>query len=379
MSAVRQFKSVEEMHGGSSAMVRIALAGNPNCGKTTVFNGYTGARQHVGNYPGVTVDRKEGQLVFNGETVTLVDLPGTYSLTAYSQEELVARRELAANNVQAVIDVVDSSALERNLLLTVQMLEMGMPVVLACNMMDEARAAGIHIDMDRLGRMLGIPVVPMVARTGEGLKKAMELAVGLARAGKRDPLRLSYGADLDTALLELEKGIESSGLLAARYQSRWVALKLLEGDGDMLKEARAADAKTTAELEAVCKKAVAHVRDTLNTNMESVITDHRYGYIRSILRDGIVSQDPGKSRLALSDKLDKVLTNAFFGPLIMLGVLYLIYQITFEVGAYPQGWVEDGFAWLGDFCTKVLPEGLASPWSWTASSPVWAAWSVSCP
>ena len=359
MSAVRQFKSVEEMHGGSSAMVRIALAGNPNCGKTTVFNGYTGARQHVGNYPGVTVDRKEGQLVFNGETVTLVDLPGTYSLTAYSQEELVARRELAANNVQAVIDVVDSSALERNLLLTVQMLEMGMPVVLACNMMDEARASGIHIDMDRLGRMLGIPVVPMVARTGEGLKKAMELAVGLARAGKRDPLRLSYGADLDTALLELEKGIESSGLLAARYQSRWVALKLLEGDGDMLKEARAADAKTTAELEAVCKKAVAHVRDTLNTNMESVITDHRYGYIRSILRDGIVSQDPGKSRLALSDKLDKVLTNAFFGPLIMLGVLYLIYQITFEVGAYPQGWVEDGFAWLGDFCTKVLPEGLA--------------------
>ena len=216
MSAVRQFKSVEEMHSGSSAMVRIALAGNPNCGKTTVFNGYTGARQHVGNYPGVTVDRKEGQFVFNGEPVTLVDLPGTYSLTAYSQEELVARRELAANNVQAVIDVVDSSALERNLLLTVQMLEMGMPVVLACNMMDEARAAGIHIDMDRLSRMLGIPVVPMVARTGEGLKKAMELAVGLARAGKRDPLRLSYGADLDTALLELEKGIESSGLLAAR-------------------------------------------------------------------------------------------------------------------------------------------------------------------
>ena len=359
MSAVRQFKSVEEMHSGSSAMVRIALAGNPNCGKTTVFNGYTGARQHVGNYPGVTVDRKEGQFVFNGEPVTLVDLPGTYSLTAYSQEELVARRELAANNVQAVIDVVDSSALERNLLLTVQMLEMGMPVVLACNMMDEARAAGIHIDMDRLSRMLGIPVVPMVARTGEGLKKAMELAVGLARAGKRDPLRLSYGADLDTALLELEKGIESSGLLAARYQSRWVALKLLEGDGDMLKEARAADAKTTAELEAICKKAVAHVRDTLNTNMESVITDHRYGYIRSILRDGIVSQDPGKSRLALSDKLDKVLTNAFFGPLIMLGVLYMIYQITFEVGAYPQGWVEDGFAWLGDFCTSVLPEGLA--------------------
>uniref|UniRef100_UPI00258F6603 FeoB small GTPase domain-containing protein n=1 Tax=uncultured Desulfovibrio sp. TaxID=167968 RepID=UPI00258F6603 len=214
MSAVRQFKAVEEMQGGAPGAVRIALAGNPNCGKTTVFNGYTGARQHVGNYPGVTVDRKEGRFVFNGESVTLVDLPGTYSLTAYSQEELVARRELAGNNVQAVIDVVDSSALERNLLLTVQMLEMGMPVVLACNMMDEARAAGIHIDMERLGRLLGIPVLPMVARTGEGLKKALETAISLAREDKREPLRLSYGSDLDGLIVTLEKKISEGGLLA---------------------------------------------------------------------------------------------------------------------------------------------------------------------
>jgi len=160
--------------------IRIALTGNPNCGKTTVFNGYTGARQHVGNYPGVTVDRKEGHAEIDGKTVTLVDLPGTYSLTAYSQEEIVARRELAFSNVGAVIDVVDASALERNLLLTVQMLEMGMPVVVACNMMDEAKAAGIEIDMPRLSRLLSSPVVSMVAKEEVGLTEALREAVKLA-------------------------------------------------------------------------------------------------------------------------------------------------------------------------------------------------------
>ncbi|MBB5142897.1 ferrous iron transport protein B [Desulfovibrio intestinalis] len=346
-------------HGHHGQALRIALAGNPNCGKTTVFNGYTGARQHVGNYPGVTVDRKEGHIAVNGTHVTVVDLPGTYSLTAYSQEELVARKELAGDNVQAVINVVDASALERNLLLTVQMLEMGTPVVLSCNMMDEARASGVHIDMDRLGTLLGVPVLPMVARTGEGLKEAMEAAVELSKKGKREPMRISYGAELDETLLELEKRIVAANLLTDRYLPSWVALKLLEGDDVVLHEARAADPKTTDELEALRKKIADHTRATLNANLESLITDHRYGYIRSILRDGIFEQDPGKDRLALSDKLDKVLTNALFGPLIMIGVLYLMFYVTFEVGAYPQGWVEDGFGWLGEFFGDVLPDGLA--------------------
>ncbi len=287
-----------------------------------------------------------------------MDLPGAYSLTAYSQEELVARRELAGDNVQAVINVADSSALERNLLLTVQMLEMGMPVALACNMMDEARAAGIHIDTERLGHLLGIPVLPMVARTGEGLKEALETAVNLAREGKREPLRLSYGSDLDTLILTLEKRISEGGMLARRYHPYWVALKLVEGDEELRSEAAADNPSLAAELEELRKKTTAHVRDTLNASMESVITDHRYGYIRSLLRDGIIRQEPGKDRLALSDKLDKALTNAFLGPLIMLGVLYLVYQITFALGAYPQGWAEDVFAWLGDVCTDILPEGL---------------------
>lgn len=359
MSAVRQFNNSDDANFNADGKLRIALAGNPNCGKTTVFNGYTGARQHVGNYPGVTVDRKEGHITVGDDQVTLVDLPGTYSLTAYSMEELVARRELAAGNVQAVIDVVDASALERNMLLTVQMLEMGVPVVLCCNMMDEARAAGIHIDMERLSSLMGIPVMPMVARSGEGLTEAMKVAIQLAKEGKRNALRISYGSDIDPVLLDMEKRIEDTGLLARKYMPHWVALKMLEADSEILSEVRAANAELFEELDAMRKKTISHVRSTLNTNLESIITDYRYGFIRSLLRDGIVTQDAGKDRLAISDKLDRVLTNALLGPIIMIGVLYLMFQVTFTLGAYPQGWVEDGFALLGEVCTTLLPEGLA--------------------
>lgn len=338
--------------------IRIALAGNPNCGKTTVFNGYTGARQHVGNYPGVTVDKKEGFLELDGKHITLVDLPGTYSLSAYSMEELVARRELALAHVGAVINVVDASALERNLLLTVQLLEMGMPLVLACNMMDEAASAGIHIDLPQLSKLLGCPVVAMVAKEDIGLKEAMSDAIAMAEKGPRPPLNISYGSDLDTALLEMEKIIEKSGLLAKAYRPRFIAIKLLENDQAILAEAKKADPETTAKLEAIYDRTARHVRDTFNTDTESIITDHRYGYINSLLKDGVISRDPARDRLAISDKIDRVLTNVFFGPLIMLGVLYLMYVITFEAGAYPQAWVEDGFDLLGDFISAILPEGL---------------------
>ena len=329
--------------GGQGKMatgaLRIALAGNPNCGKTTVFNAYTGARQHVGNYPGVTVDRKEGHVRHGNADITLVDLPGTYSLTAYSMEELVARAELGSGDVQAVINVVDASALERNLLLTVQMMEMGLPVVLVCNMMDEARKAGVHIDMDRLSRMMGIPVVSAVARTGEGLQQALGEAVRLAGQGKRRVLEINYGADIDEGLRAMCGIIRREGLLP-KYEPHWIAVKLMEGDAEIRKEVQQAGSAAAAELDAVRRKVAEHIRTAHNISMEAYITDARYGYIRGLLRDGVVRQDAGKDRLALSDKLDKVLTNAFFGPLIMLVVLYGLFYVTIEVGAYPQGWVE---------------------------------------
>lgn len=340
----------------------VALAGNPNSGKTTAFNAYTGARQHVGNYPGVTVERKEGTAHLDGNPVRVMDLPGTYSLTAYSEEEIVVRRELTERPPLAVIDVVDASALERNLFLTVQLLELGLPVVLALNMMDEARASGVHIDVDRLSERLRSPVVETVARTGEGLDEALAAALELGRRGhdreRGEALSISYGPDLDPVLTAMQSRIEESGLLRGRYPSRWLALKLLEGDEVAWTEARAADGALAARLRAEYDAVAAHIRSTLHTTPDALISDYRYGFIRGLLKGGVMRRESGKDRLALSDKLDKVLVNALLGPIIMLAVLYLVFQVVFVLGAYPQGWVEDFFGWLGGMVTDVLPEGM---------------------
>ena len=339
--------------------VRIALAGNPNCGKTTAFNEYTGTHQHVGNYPGVTVDKKEGYVSIDGVEVLMVDLPGTYSLTAYSQEEIVTRAVLAPEKAEekpmAVVDLVDTSALERNLFLTVQIMEMGLPVVLACNMMDEARKAGIQVDTKELGKQLGIPVVATVARSGEGLKDALREAIAFGRRGSA-PLNISYGPDLDPVLTKMERLLAEKGLLTDRYPARWIALKVLENDSEILRQVeRMPD--VAAQLRADRETVADHLRDTLQTSPEAIIADYRYGFIRGVLRSGAVRRESAKDRLELSDKLDKVLTNTLFGPLIMLGVLYAMFQLTFVIGAYPQGWVEDGFGWLGETVSTLMPDG----------------------
>lgn len=337
---------------------RIALAGNPNCGKTTLFNAYTGSRQHVGNYPGVTVDRKEGTISVGNTPVTLVDLPGTYSLTAYSQEELVARDELSLGRVDAVIDCADASALERNMLLTVQMMEMGMPVVLACNMMDEARKAGIHIDMQKLSEQLGTPVLPIVARNGEGIREVARAALDLAKKGRKEPLHINYGPELTEAVEALEKRLSEEKILIDRYHPHWTALKLLEGDTKVQESVREARPDLAPEILSYCEGIEEKVKAATQATCESVITDARYGYIRGLLAQGVVKQDPGKDRLALSDRLDKILTNRFLGPLIMIGVLYLMFVITFNLGAYPQEWLEDFFAWMGSELGDHMDDGL---------------------
>lgn len=341
--------------------VRIALAGNPNCGKTTAFNNYTGTHQHVGNYPGVTVEKKEGFLNVDGQNVRLIDLPGTYSLTAYSMEELVTRAVLAPVNTeerpQAVVDIVDSSALERNLYLTVQIMEMGLPVVLACNMMDEARKAGIRLALHKLGQRLGIPVCATVARSGEGLKEAMRAALDCAKDGELKPLNISYGPDLDPVHQEMTEIIREKALLTARYPARWTALKILEGDSEILKEAREQLPDVLALLQEKREQVARHLEEIHANTPEAVITDYRYGFIRSVLADGVMQRDNTRDRLAITDKLDRVFTNTFFGPLIMLAIMYTMFVLTFEVGAFPQGWVEDAFGLLGDTLNEALPDG----------------------
>lgn len=341
--------------------VRIALAGNPNCGKTTAFNAWTGAHQHVGNYPGVTVEKKEGWTSSGDQKVLLVDLPGTYSLTPYSMEERVVRDVLApadaAERPRAVINVIDSASLERGLMLAVQIRELGQPVVLACNMMDEARRAGMTIDLNRLSFRFGVRAVPTVARSGEGLDKALALALEEAQK-PCEPLSISYGPDVDPALLRMTAVINEKKLLTGRYPARWTALKILENDEVILAQAAQADPVAARELTAIRDTLAAHLSATLETTPDAIISDYRFGFINSVLRDGVVRKDNTRDRLAFTDKLDKVLTNTIFGPVIMLAVVYFMFWTTFIVGAYPQGWVEDFFGWLGELMSGILPEGL---------------------
>jgi len=338
----------------------VALAGNPNSGKSTLFNALTGARAHVGNYPGITVEKKVGQVRAGDAMLEVVDLPGTYSLTAYSAEELVARDFLVDERPQAVVDVVNAGALERNLYLAVQLLELGCPVVLGLNMMDEARKMGLRVDSKRLGKLLGCPVVELVARVGMGVGELGRAAAGLAaeRQGSWKPMDISYGPDLDPALAEMTTKIMSKALLTARYPARWVALKYLEGDDQVKEQGRLADPELASWLETRAQEVADHLRATLGTYPEAVVADYRYGFIASILKGGVVTRDDLGDRIAVSDKIDLLLTHKLLGPILMFGVLYLVYQITFTLGKFPMEWLQAFFAWGGKAVETGLPDGL---------------------
>mgnify|MGYP001496559323 CR=1 FL=1 len=338
----------------------IALAGNPNSGKTTLFNAITGARQRVGNYPGITVERKEGSVNLNDIKVNVVDLPGCYSLSAYSQEELVARNVLIDERPDIVVDIVDATKLERHLYLAVQFFELGIPVVLTLNMMDEAKKQGLRINRKRLASLLNCPVVETIARSGQGKQELMQQALDHAkkRGGTWAPLKISYGADLDQALNIMEEKIEAANFMTNRYPARWVALKYLEADEEIIAAGKKLGGPAQ-ELEEIVVKTREHCQTTLNTIPEAIIADYRYGLINSILRQDVVEHEPTQSeRIDVSTKLDAVLTNRLLGPLIMFGVLYGMFQITFTVGEIPMGWLEGLFGWLGETATALIPAGL---------------------
>ena len=337
----------------------IALAGNPNSGKTTLFNELTGARQHVGNYPGVTVEKKEGTYTHKDFKLHIVDLPGTYSLTAYSLEEVVARDFLVNEKPEVVINIVDSSNLERNLYLAVQFLEMGIPVCVALNMIDVAQKRGIEINAEKLSTLLGVPVVPTVARTGKGKQALMESAAGMVRSQKNfEPLKISYGNDIDRAMLDMVKEIEADGFLTDKYPARWVALKYMEKDEQVLSQGRALNPELADRLEKAVKKVSNHLLNTLDTYPEAMIADQRYGYISSILKQGVIHHKYDQNRLYSSDKIDKVLTNRFLGPIIMLAVIAGLYHLVFTYSEAPVGWLEGIFGWLSDSISGILPDGL---------------------
>ena len=337
----------------------IALGGNPNSGKTTLFNELTGARQHVGNYPGVTVEKKEGYLQHDGVELHIVDLPGTYSLTAYSEDEVVARNYLTGAKPEAVINIVDASNLERHLYLTVQLLELGIPVCIALNMIDAAKNMGITIDDKKLSSLMGVPVVPTIARTGKGKKEVIDQVSSLAAKHSGSiKFEISYGEDLDMALMEMEKMIESSGFLIDRYPLRWIGIKYLENDSQVLAIGDQENASVSKELKGIVDKVTRHLEQTLDTYPEALIADYRYGYITSVLKQGVISHFHDAARLQFSDKIDDIVTNRVFGPIIMLGVVYALYQFVFTYSEIPVGWFESFFSWVSGVASSHLPDGL---------------------
>lgn len=338
--------------------IKIALAGNPNSGKTTLFNTLTGARQHVGNYPGVTVEKKEGNYYLGDQKIKIVDLPGTYSLTAYSEEEVVARDFLIFEKPQVIVNIIDAANLERNLYLTTQFFELGISVIIALNMVDVARDRGIEIKADRLAHFLGVPVVPIVARSGFGTQKLMEETVRLAaRTQEWEPKTISYGEDIDSTLLDLETKISSHNFLTADYPSRWIAIKYLEKDGQILLKGKQANRELSDELEKDVERVSRHLSETMETYPEAMVADHRYGYIKGILKQGVIAHKYDRDRLYTSDRIDKVLTNRFLGPLFMGFVLFALYTFTFSYSELPVSWLESFFAVLSQTANAMLPDG----------------------
>lgn len=336
----------------------IAFAGNPNAGKTTLFNTITGSRQHVGNYPGITVDRKESTIIFEGNQLNILDLPGCYSLTAYTQEELVARQVLVEERPDVVVNVVDATKLERHLYLTVQFLEMGIPVVLALNMMDDVRSKKMTIDLPALATALGTPAIGTVARSGEGKQELLQQAIATAqrRAGEWQPLHISYGPDIDPVLEEMEQIIARQSFLTQRYPARWTAIKYLEADEQVLEQGRY-QPQTAQQLEDIVEELRSHCTKTLNSFPEAIVADYRYGFIHSLLRHGIIHTPVTETRLDITDKMDRVLTHQLIGPAIMFSLLYLMFQVTFTLGDFPMQLLEWLFGALSTAATNLIPDG----------------------
>ncbi len=340
------------------ASIRVAVAGQPNCGKSTMFNAITGGSARVGNYPGITVDRLEGRYKLNNQEFHLVDLPGTYSLTAYSLEEVVARDVIVNERPDVVLCMLDSTALERSLYLVVQIMEMEVPMVLGLNMMDEARHQGLNINSAKLAELLDVPVVECVARVGEGREELMESIALLVDSDqlKARPFKISYGPQLDPIIESMARLIEDRMPPGQLPPARWLALKVLEDDKDVLNRLRPHGDLADKLLE-MAAEAEARVKEHGASYPEALISDRRYDFINSLVEQGVISREndllPG-----YSSKADKVLTHRLLGPLILLGVLWSMFYITFILGAAPQGWLQTFFNWLAYLGNTYIPEGM---------------------
>lgn len=336
--------------------ITIALVGNPNAGKTSLFNIASGAHEHVGNYGGVTVDSKEGNFKHNGYQIKIVDLPGTYSISAYTPEELYVRKFLIEEKPDVVINVVAASNLERNLYLTTELIDMEVPMVIDLNMYDELQASGSEFDHIKLSKLLGIPIVPTVCRSGVGISDLFDAVIRVYE--NKEPvvrrIKIYYGHTIENAisktniLLDKEKGIERI------FPTRYLSIKLLEKDIEVTKYIKHAYQTADTILETTSEE-VKDIESTLQEDTESAITNARYGFVAGGLKETF------KEKLKESDAtrvIDAIVTNKYLGFPLFFIFMWIMFECTFRLGDYPMGWIESAVEWLGNIIRGYMPDGI---------------------
>ena len=337
-------------------VINVALVVNPNSGKTSIFNAVAGENEHVGNYSGVTVDAKTGSFNYKGYRINITDLPGTYSIAAYSPEEIYVRRHLFDKMPDIIINSVVASNIERNLYLTTELIDMNLRTVVALNMYDELLASGAQINYEHLGAMIGIPVVPVIAKTGKGLDKLLDIVIELFE-GRNSTIRhihINYGNTIEGELAPLSEELHKADDLPYQFPVRYWALKLLEQDKEVTNQLQ--HCLALPHWQSIAAKSAKRVQQRLNIDVETAISDAKYGFINGALQETYTagSKDTNKQ----TRRIDRLVANRWLGFPIFIFVMWVMFATVFQLGTYPQEWIEELFAFLGDQAATLLPQGL---------------------
>ncbi len=336
--------------------IQVALVGNPNCGKTTIFNRAAGKHERVGNYGGVTVDVKTAHFNQQDYRIDLTDLPGTYSISEYSPEELFVRKHLSVELPDVVINVIDASNLERNLFLTTQLIDMNIRVVIALNMYDELQAKGDKFDYQHFGEMIGIPIIPTVASKGKGIGTLLDKVIDVYEDSNPDSrhIHINYGEEINTSIRRIKAAAKKHNEINDAFHSQYVAIKLLEDDKAFTQQiASFADSQ---EIIQTAQEEVQRLEKEYGTKAETVIADAKYAFIRGALKE--TYQPAVETREPKGYNSDKILTHKWLGIPLFLLFMWAMFQLTFTVGAYPMDWIESGVSALGDFIQNNMPDGM---------------------
>jgi len=351
-------KEMDTLAEERGKQIRVALVGNPNCGKTSLFNIASGSHEHVGNYSGVTVDAKEGTFEYRGYRFLLVDLPGTYSLSAYSPEELYVRRNLVEDMPDVVVNVIDASNLQRNLYLTTQLIDMNLRTVMALNMYDELQDKGDQLDLKQLGYLLGMPVVPTVSRTGEGIDRLFDTVIQICE--KSDPhiarhIHINHGAELENSIDRIKLLIQKNTDIRYKYSTRYLAIKYLENDKEI--ESVVETLPNRDEIIAARFEENKRIGSLLGSGIESAMVDAKYAFVQGALAETYVPNPGKRKRVSITDKIDAVVTNKWAAFPIFFLMLYVVFDATFVIGEYPMQWIEWLVEQVGAFVASVMSDG----------------------